>query len=689
MLPSHYNEVLVLFSYLVAILASYTALDMAGRVGSAEKNAARWWLAGGSFAMGLGVWAMHFIGMLAFNLPIALSYDPLITVLSLVIAIASSAFALRLMALGELNQRTLGVGALILGGGIVLMHYTGMGALLIEPAIHYDARWVALSIIIALVASSCALSMSFRLRHQLAWVRSLRLLAALVMGLAIIGMHYTGMYAANFTMGMHASHAGVNANWLAVVVIVVTLAVLAIALIVSVLDSRLQARTSLLAHSLARANNELTHLALHDNLTKLPNRVLLEQRLASELDLARSAGGGFAVMFMDLDGFKAINDAYGHDTGDRLLIAVTDRFSRLLHADDMLARIGGDEFVLLTRSEDRPEIARMADRLVQSMSQPFMLTRYPLSVSLSVGIACYPGDGNDQRELLLNADAAMYHTKHLGRNGHSFFLAAMNINAQQQLQLINDLRQARTRDELRLHYQPKFTAPSGPVTGFEALLRWQHPERGLLAPDMFLPLAEKTGLIITIGEWVLDEACRQLSLWRQQGQLEWCVAVNLSALQFEQPNLVEKVMAIIARHGVPPEKLILEVTETVAMRDLDASILILERLRQLGVKSSIDDFGSGYSSLLYLKRLPASELKIDRGFINDLHADNKDATIVAAIIALGQSLQLNVVAEGVETTEQQQFLTDMGCNSLQGYLLGRPLPPEQIDAQIHSELKDC
>lgn len=296
----------------------------------------------------------------------------------------------------------------------------------------------------------------------------------------------------------------------------------------------------------------------------------------------------------------------------------------------------------------------------------------------SVGIALYPGDGVDQQELLINADAAMYHAKSLGKNGYSFFESSMNTNARQQLQLLHDLRVALERGELRLHYQPKFASGSGRMLGAEALLRWQHPQQGLLAPMRFIGLAEKTGLIIPIGDWVLDEACRQMRLWYEQGHQDWRVAVNLSALQFCHGELVESVRQTLARHALPANCLTLEITESTAMHDVSASQVILEQLAEMGVDIAIDDFGTGYSSLLYLKRLPANELKIDRGFVRDLEHDGDDMAIVSAIVALGQALDLRIVAEGVETPEQQAFLTELGCDSLQGYLLGHPLPPEHI-----------
>ncbi|MEB8478918.1 bifunctional diguanylate cyclase/phosphodiesterase [Cronobacter malonaticus] len=678
MLVSQYDHILVVTSFIVAILASSTALNMAGRVTTSNGNVARIWLLGGSVAMGIGIWAMHFIGMLAMSLPVTLSYDPLITAASLLIAIGSALFALWLVCGAELKVSRLIPGSLVLGCGIAAMHYTGMAALLVEPGIVWAWGWVALSVVIALLASVAALWLTFRLRQDVGHVALMRAGAAIIMGIAIAGMHYTGMMAANFPSHTHATHMGVNTRWLALVVTLVTLAILGISLLVSMFDARLQARTSLLASSLAEANKELAQLALHDTLTRLPNRILLEDRLDQAIRKADREESRFALMFMDLDGFKAVNDAYGHNTGDRLLVAVTERLKEQLRGQFTLARIGGDEFVLLAETDQPDDAAALANALVHAFDNPFAVEPYELVVTLSVGIAFYPHDGKNGRELLFNADAAMYHTKHTGRNGYSFFQPSMNTQAQTQLQLMNDLWLARERKELRLVYQPKFQAPSGPVVGFEALLRWQHPQYGLLSPDAFLPLAEKTGMIISIGEWVLDEACRQLNEWHQAGHQAWSVAVNLSTMQFEQPDLVETVMSCLERHQIAPEKLILEVTETTAMSNPDESVRLLTRLTELGVKASIDDFGTGYSSLLYLKRLPASELKIDRAFVNELRAEGEDATIVSAIVALAKTLNLRVVAEGVETVEQQQFLTELGCNTLQGYLLGKPLAPEVI-----------
>ena len=680
MLIGSYDFALVFLSLCVAILASYTALDLAGRIASAVGAARVLWIGGGAVAMGIGIWSMHFVGMLAFSLPIDLGYDLAITLLSLAIAMLASGFALWLVSQPELPAWHLGLGAVAMGAGIGAMHYIGMAAMRMQPGIVYDPLLFALSLLIAVAASGAALLIAFRLRHHTRHVRLLRGGAAVIMGFAIVGMHYTGMAAANFPEGSFcgAAFSGLDSGWLASLVIVTTFAVLAIALLTSILDARLEARTELLSSSLAKANAELTQLALHDGLTKLPNRLLLEDRISQNILKMQRNGGYFALLFMDLDGFKPVNDAFGHHVGDQLLVAVAQRLRAHLRANDSLARIGGDEFVLLAELRHQDDAANVASHVVGLLNQAFDIDGHELRVSTSVGIALYPGDGVDQQELLINADAAMYHAKSLGKNGYSFFESSMNNNARQQLQLLHDLRVALERGELRLHYQPKFASGSGRMLGAEALLRWQHPQQGLLAPVRFIGLAEKTGLIIPIGDWVLDEACRQMRLWYEQGHQDWRVAVNLSALQFCHGELVETVRQTLARHTLPANCLTLEITESTAMHDVSASQQILEQLAEMGVDIAIDDFGTGYSSLLYLKRLPANELKIDRGFVQDLEHDGDDMAIVSAIVALGQALDLRIVAEGVETAEQQAFLTNLGCDAMQGYLLGHPLPPEHM-----------
>ncbi|MDU8963829.1 MAG: EAL domain-containing protein [Klebsiella oxytoca] len=675
---SHYNPLLVAISFVIAILAAWTALSMAGRVSTSRGKTAAFWLTGGGVSMGIGIWSMHFIGMMAMDNAMLMHYSLWLTSLSMIVAIASSLFALWLVSVDRLSPRRLLPGSLVMGTGIVVMHYTGMAAIEVSSPIIWHYGWVIASVIIALLASFSALWLTFRLRLEAAQVALMRFGAAILMGIAIAGMHYAGMMAAQMPPQMAMAHDGMHGSWLAAMVSIVTLFILAITLLLSMLDARLQARTALLASSLAQANQELAQLALQDTLTRLPNRVLFEDRLAQAIGKAKRAGSQFALMFIDLDGFKAVNDAFGHETGDRLLVAVTQRLQIPLKEQFTLARIGGDEFVLLAEIDAPEDAARLAGTLVATIDRPFSIGRYELVVTLSIGIALYPLDGQSERDLMFNADAAMYHTKHAGRNGYHFFQPSMNTFARHQLQLTNELWSAIDRQELSLHYQPKFRTTSKELIGFEALLRWRHPHQGMLTPDLFLPLAEKTGAIIPVGNWVINEACRQLAAWRSAGKLRWSIAVNLSPLQFEHQQLVAIVTAALARHQIPPELLILEITETTAMRNPEQSIAMLNSLTQIGIKASIDDFGTGYSSLLYLKRLPACELKIDRAFVKELAGEGEDATIVSAIVALARTLKLNVVAEGVETQQQLEFLTALGCDTLQGYFLGKPMCASSI-----------
>ncbi|NYT81623.1 EAL domain-containing protein [Alcaligenaceae bacterium] len=682
MLQSSYNTVLVVFSFLVAILASYTALSMASQITKTSGRAAGWWLGGGAFAMGLGIWSMHFIGMLAFSLPIELGYDAWLTVLSLLVAIASSAFALWVACRRRLTMPRLCAGAVIMGLGVAGMHYLGMEAMMMMPRIVYDPAWFALSLIIAVSASGAALWITSYLGRRASYRATLKIIASVVMGCAIVGMHYSGMQAAQFPIGSicGAANVGVDTHWLSILVAMVTIAVLAIALIITMLDSRHASHTGALHLSLHEANKALEHMALHDALTRLPNRALLEDRIEQARQTALRNKTRFTLLFMDLDGFKAVNDAYGHAVGDALLIETAQRIKAGIRGEDTVARFGGDEFVVLSQIGDAEDVATLASKVVEIISKPYSIQGFELRLSTSIGIAIYPEDGLDAQALLINADAAMYYRKDVGRNGYSFFDPSMNANAEEHLQLVQDLHQAVDRNELVLHYQPKYDDPDGPIKGAEALVRWLHPRRGLVMPDLFIPTAEKTGLIMDIDKWVLNEACRQLKVWRGQGH-DWTVSVNLSPLQFAHADLIETVRATIERHELPPEFLTLEITESTAMRNVDDSMDILEQLDELGVKISIDDFGTGYSSLLYLKRLPASELKIDRGFISELVRDTEDAAIVSAIIALGKALQLKIVAEGVETQDQLDFLNELGCDSQQGYLLGRPVPAAEFACQ--------
>jgi diguanylate cyclase (GGDEF)-like protein len=423
----------------------------------------------------------------------------------------------------------------------------------------------------------------------------------------------------------------------------------------------------------AEAEKKLEFLAHHDILTGLPNRLLLRDRYEQAIAQADRAHSGVAVLFLDLDNFKQVNDTLGHNYGDQLLVRVVERLRGCLRDADTISRQGGDEFViLLTNLRDLAVISGIAQQIVETFAAPFEIDAYSINTTFSIGVSLYPDDGKEFDTLLSNADTALYQAKDSGRDTYRFFSDKMNIDAQEQLQLQGQLRNAVRNQEFILHYQPQIDIASGRFIGAEALVRWKHPELGLLPPDKFIPLAERSGLVIPMGDWVLNEACRQAQVWREKGHA-LVMAVNLSALQFKRGNLLEMVSHALKRSGLPAEMLELELTESILLHDIDVAIKTLRSLRDMGVKLSIDDFGTGYSSLSYLKRLAVNKLKIDQSFVRDLAEDADSAAIVRAIIQLGHTLQLTVIAEGVETDAQLAFLRNYGCDEAQGYLYSRPI----------------
>lgn len=427
---------------------------------------------------------------------------------------------------------------------------------------------------------------------------------------------------------------------------------------------------------------ELARLANHDTLTGLPNRSLLHDRIAQALAFARRQQLRAAVMFLDLDRFKTVNDTLGHHIGDQLLIAVAERLRTCLREGDTVARVGGDEFVVVLpdigEGDDLASVDGVAEKLMESLAAPFLLGGPELFVSGSLGISLYPRDGADITTLLKHADIAMYRAKDRGRNNHQYYTAEMNVRAHERLALENSLRRAIERDEFVLHYQPQIMSDSGVVTGVEALVRWRHPVLGMVSPADFIPLAEETGLIVPIGEWVLRTACAQNRAWRDAGLPPVRVAVNLSARQFLQDDVVQIVADALAVTGLPGDSLDLELTESILMHDPKGIITTLDRLKTMGIRIALDDFGTGYSSLAYLRHFPIDEIKIDQSFVRDFDQVSDDAPLVRAIIGIASSLGLAVVAEGVETPEQQSYLLRQHCERMQGYLFGRPMPAAEI-----------
>jgi len=452
--------------------------------------------------------------------------------------------------------------------------------------------------------------------------------------------------------------------------------------------TRLVSGTTLDITARIRAESDIRQLSSYDALTGLPNRSLLHDRLMLTIAQASRDQQLVGVLFLDLDRFKNINDALGHHVGDKLLKTVAKRLVACIRESDTLACLGGDEFVAILAGVNCAEgITTAARKILMLVSEPVYIDGQEIYTSGSIGIAVYPMDGDDSYTLLKHADLAMYRAKELERNNFQFFSHEMNIKVMERMLLENSMRKALEREEFFLVSQPQVDARSGRITGMEALLRWQHPELGLLAPDKFISLAEETGFILPIGEWVLLSACRQNKVWQQQGLPSVRVAVNLSAKQFGQYHLEEMISATLMETGLEPEWLELEITESAIMKNAEQTAIILRKLKEMGISLAIDDFGTGYSSLAYLKHFPISRLKIDRSFVRDITTNADDAAIAEIIIAMAQTLKLSVIAEGVETRAQMELLSFNNCLEMQGYLFSRPVPAEQFALLLRDGLK--
>ncbi len=914
-----YDPWLVALSVLIAVFASYTALGIADRIAAAKRPPIRLaWLGIGALAMGCGIWAMHFIGMLAFSLPCSVRYDPLLTALSLAPAVLACAVALHSISQPTQGWTALLSGGMLLGAGIGTMHYTGMAAYRLDGLVRYDPALFILSLVVAVVLAMVALRIRFGLRTRLSPV-PLALLSALVMGGAISGMHYTAMAAAYFISEGDSSipDSALNPTFLATLVSVVTGLLIALALAATVIhryldmagqmrrgeqkirrlletaqegfvlvdnDDRILEVNAAFAAMLARQREplagtavrdliaeaedrdrhddarrgraqgrqgryeigltrgdgslvpclfnwtpvhdedgalsgafalvtdlsgsrryeahvrqavavfentaegimitdpdtvilsinpafstitgyteadvvgrrpgflssgrhdadfyrrvraelaatghwqgeiwnrrkngevfaewltisavrgpggrlqnyvgvfsdithikrseaELERLAHYDPLTGLPNRTLLASHLAHALDRAVRHGERLAVLMLDLDGFKTVNDSLGHPAGDQLLRLIAERLQAALRNDDIVARLGGDEFAVVAEAPPHTEgVGILARKIIDTIGSPVDLDGHSARVSASIGIAFYPDDGATPTALLQAADTAMYAGKQAGRGTYRFHHADMAQAAQRRLALEQGLRQALERHELELWYQPQVDLASGQVKGAEALLRWHDDGRGIVLPAEFIPVAEETGLILPIGHWVLREACRQAQAWLAAGMDVGRIAVNVAGPEIERGDLVATAAAVLAETGLSASRLELEITESSLLGNTEQARTVVDKLSALGVGVAIDDFGTGFSSLAYLKYLSVNRLKIDREFVRDLPADRDDAAITRAVIALGHSLGFAVTAEGVETEAQRAFLAGEGCDAAQGYWYSRPLPANEFAA---------
>lgn len=684
MLHVSWDPVLIGISFVVAFIASFIALDSAGKVAISSRRESTFWRLSGGATLGMGIWSMHFIGMLAMKMSMPINYHFSLTAFSFLIALISATLAINIAISGQtLSTRRLIVATSLLSTGVVTMHYVGMVAIVEHVAIRWQFSLILLSVVIAIIASGIGLWLAFHLRQNTRRALINRLIAALVMALAIASMHYTGMGAATFTHFGHTAHDGLSTLELSIWVCAVTLVILGIMLVISMVDSQL--RTSRLADNLHQLNCQLEHQVHFDALTGLANRTQIDVCLQTCLRHSKLHQQHFALVFIDLDRFKIVNDTWGHHIGDQLLISSTQRIYNCLEDTMTLARLGGDEFILLVPNSNREAISVLMTRIASAVKEPFTLFGHTIRVSLSAGSSLYPEHGSTLHELKVKADTAMYHVKQAGRNGWAIYTPEMEAIADTPPTFLQELSQALERNQFELWYQPKYTAGDRSLTGFEALLRWHHPERGILLPAEFLPALEETGLIIPVGTWVLQQACSQLYQWKSQGHTEWSLAVNLSPAQFEQPDIVDIVCNALAQYQLSPAHLTLELTESTALKNLKRSVEVLNAFADLGITVSIDDFGTGYSNILMLKSLPARELKIDRIFVKDISENSKNTKIVSTIIDIAHSMNMRVVAEGIETQEQETLLTQMGCGVLQGFLYAKPLPAHKIYDLIQTE----
>lgn len=623
------------------------------------------------------VWSLQFLGMWMIQQPDGILMQKWLLLPSYLSMLVAALGATWLLMQPKLERYALGLGAMGIGSAVFLMHYfTMMTFIPLKQTLQYDVLWTGILVMIAVFGSGASLWLAFRLKNAQNNAFILKIAVAFIVAFSIVAMHYTGIWAAHFNIkSSHVLQTTTSGHIVILGIVIVACLILIAAFFVALLELRLEERN----RQLTEVHKELTHLTTHDTLTQLPNRLYLNDYVKMILAEHRLHRRQIAVIYIDLDRFKSINDAFGHHVGDQLLVQFANRITEQIAERQTLLRISGDEFLLIAEHSSVAQAEELAQKILTDIQQGFSISGRNINITASIGIAMYPEHGEHLQELLMHADIAMQASKEQGRNTYSVF----NYNIEEyeerhQSKLINDLFKAIEEDQFVLFYQPKFNKYRK-ICGVEALIRWQHPKMGLLGPNMFIPLAEKTGLIIPLGYWVMEQACKQIQLWEQQEQNFYPISINLSAVQVEHKSLIQTLKQYIEEYQIDTNHLIIEITESTAMHHIDSSIEIFQKIRKLGVKLSIDDFGTGHSSFLYLKDLPVNELKIDRAFIKDLHRGSKDELILASLIQLTRNLGLTITAEGIETEEQLEILNRLGCQQFQGFLLGKPFPKEVLE----------
>ncbi|HVX78354.1 MAG TPA: EAL domain-containing protein [Bradyrhizobium sp.] len=766
----------------VCILASLAAMNLLRHARKSTGGMRRVWLAVSAISTGFGIWATHFVAMLAFEPGIPSGYNVPLTLLSLIVAIVVTAAGLAVSIIPNWRHGPW-IGGTIIGGGIASMHYLGMAAFKVAGVLLWDPTLVVSSIVLGAGIGALALAVGLHGGEE-RW----KLGGAALLALAICSHHFTAMAAVSIIPDptVVVPQSTIPAGWLALAAAGVSFAIIGLGLaaisldirderrsaleadrmrdlanasvegllvcegdrIVSVntsfaklagvassalVDARLEscfpdkaARNRLLAESNQAVETSLRHadgsmtpvelllrpiiyagrphhvvavrdlqarkeaeqhihyLAHHDALTSLPNRSYFNARIDQEI-ASLAAGESLVVLCLDLDRFKEVNDLFGHAAGDAVLQSVAARVTAVLAKGQMMARLGGDEFaILMPRVRNPAEAGRLAETILEALRAPSGDTPETNSISTSIGIAICPSDAMDREALLSHADTALYRAKTDGRNTYRFYEASMGAAVRERRMLEHDLRLAISRNELRLVYQPQRGVRSQAMTGFEALLRWRHRTRGEISPAVFIPIAEETGAILEIGDWVIRNACREAASWEKP----LTVAVNVSAVQLYNPDFVQQLHQTLLETGLSPKRLEIEITETALVRDFNRALTTLRQVKALGARIAMDDFGTGYSSLSNLRAFPFDKIKIDGSFIKSVNSNGQAATIVRAVLGLGRGLGLPVLAEGVETDAELQFLRDESCDEVQGYLLGRPAAIDQFRDLTHDDAAD-
>jgi diguanylate cyclase (GGDEF)-like protein len=655
-----HNNWLVIVAALVCVAGSWAVMSLFGRAVLTAGLQRAGWLFLTAVAAGSSIWCTHFIAMLAYDPGTPVHFDPVMTIMSLIIAMAGTALGFSVAA-SNTNRVVVAAGGSMVGLAIVTMHYTGMLAYRVQGSVSWDMTYLVTSVALSVVLSALALHVAM-LRRGFAdkWA------ATAIFVLAIVTLHFTGMTAFRVTPMMVDGSFSDPAVFQALALGIAGVALLVVGTGVAsyVIDGKVRSESV----------ERLRHMALNDSLTGVPNRAGFSDRLQYEIDLANENESKIALIAIDLDRFKDVNDARGHSAGDEVLKTLARRMSDILHKGEFVARIGGDEFAALHRMRDQADLLDFLSRLEAVLSEPIRLDGGEVVLGASLGVAIFPDDAGEATTLINNADLAMYRAKADLTKSVCFYERAMDETVRARRALAAELRDAVENDRLEVHYQVQTSIPSGEIRGYEALLRWNHPSRGYIPPTEFIPIAEESGLILRIGEWVLRTACTTAASWAPG----YKVAVNLSALQFAHADLPKLVLEVLMQTGLSPDRLELELTESTVFADKVRSLHILRRIKSLGVTVALDDFGTGYSSLETLRSFPFDKIKLDRSFMNEVESSPQAKAIIRAVLALGKSLEIPVLAEGIETEGQLAVLSAEGCDEAQGFLLGRPSPLAEI-----------